>query len=119
MFISSRNLLNTSLLGAILLLVAVIFLKPGQAPAPDIIKLTDLSSSDITHILIERANSKNIRLIKENGIWKMQEPYHLRANDFRIQSILRLAEAESISQHDLSKLNPAEFSLNIPDISVP
>ncbi|MDH5572298.1 MAG: DUF4340 domain-containing protein [Gammaproteobacteria bacterium] len=115
---SSRNILNLVLLATILVLVAVVFFKPGQIPEPVAIKLTTLSTTDITHILIERRNNSNIVLVKESGIWRMQEPYHLHANDFRVQSVLRLAEAESISQHDLSNLNPAEFALDAPEVSV-
>lgn len=116
--ISSRNLLNLVLLVAVLALVAIMALEPGKTPEPASAKLTHLTADEINHILIQRADGTDIELEKINGVWQMIKPYALPANEFRMTSLLRLAEAESISQNDLSKLKLETFSLDKPRATI-
>lgn len=115
---SSRNILNLVLLAAVLLLVAIVVFEPGKTPEPANPKLTRLSANDINHMLIQRDNGKDIELQKINDRWLMLKPYSLPANEFRMQSLLRTVEAESISQNDLTNLKPETFSLDKPRATI-
>lgn len=112
---ASRLWLNLALLLLIAILGIIVFYEPGKQPAPVPVRLTQLTPASITHIHIKRISGKDIELVKEaNGQWWMHNPYYLPANEFRVQSLLRLAETESLSNHALDQLQPATYGLDQP-----
>lgn len=111
---SSRNLLNLVLFGIVLVLIVIVVVEPGKTPETTLTTLTTLKQDDISHILIQRDTGIDIELQKTGGKWQMLKPFLLPANDFRMQSLLRLLETESYSQNDLSKLDISKFSLDKP-----
>jgi hypothetical protein len=112
---ASRLWLNLALLLLIAILGIIVFYEPGKQPAPVPVRLTQLTPASITHIHIKRISGKDIELVKEaNGQWWMHNPYYLPANEFRVQSLLRLAETESLSNHALDQLQPATYGLDRP-----
>ncbi|MGD8526863.1 MAG: DUF4340 domain-containing protein [Thioalkalispiraceae bacterium] len=115
---SSRNLLNLVLLITVLVLASIVVLEPGSSPQPANPRLTSLAQDSIEHVLIQRDNGQDIELQKTDGQWRMLKPYPLPANDFRMRSLLRLVEAESLSQHDLGNLERHKFGLDKPKAQV-
>ena len=112
---ASRLWLNLALLLLIAILGIIVFYEPGKQPAPVPVRLTQLTPASITHIHIKRISGKDIELVKEaNGQWWMHNPYYLPANEFRVQSLLRLAETESLSNHAIDQLQPATYGLDQP-----
>lgn len=111
---SSRNLLNLVLLIVIIALIAIVIYEPGISPEPVNPRLTSLKQEDIIHIYIKRDTDEDVELEKINGTWQMRKPYPVLAHDFRVETILRLSEAESHSQHDLAKLDKKKFGLDKP-----
>lgn len=112
---TSRLWLNLALLLLVVILVIIVIYEPGKEPVVTLSPLTQLSPNAITHIHIQRQTGKEIELVKEaNGQWWMYNPYHHPANEFRIQSLLRLVETESLSQHSLTGLQPATYGLDQP-----
>ncbi len=112
---ASRLWLNLALLLLIGILVLVVVYEPGKETEPQIITLTQLAPDKIKHIHLKRVTGEDIELVKESdGQWWMYNPYHLPANDFRVQSLLRLVEAESLSMHPLKDLQPATYGLESP-----
>lgn len=112
---TSRLWLNLALFLLVVILVSIVVFEPGKEPPATLPRLTELTSAEITHIHIKRATGKDIELVKEtNGQWWMHNPYYLPANEFRVQSLLRLAETESLSSHNLADLQPASYGLNQP-----
>lgn len=112
---ASRLWLNLALLLLIAILGIIVFYEPGKQPAPVPVRLTQLTPASITHIHIKRISGKDIELVKEaDGQWWMHNPYHLPANEFRVQSLLRLVETESLSNHALAQLQPATYGLDQP-----
>jgi len=112
---ASRLWLNLALLLLIAILVIIVIYEPGKESIPAPTRLTQLTAATITHIHIERATGKDVELVKEaNGQWWMHNPYHLPANEFRVQSLLRLAETESLSSHALNQLQPVTYGLDQP-----
>jgi len=115
---SKRNLLNLSLLLFVVLLVVLVIFEPGKEETiiPNI--LTKLKSDNIQHIRIKRQNEPAIELFKNENGWQMSQPYQQSANAFRIASILKLLNAISLSQNSLVDLNPFEFGLKKPLVTI-
>lgn len=114
----SRLLLNLILVLVIIGLALLVIYEPGKQPEPSLPKLTELKPQDVSTIHIERATADPITLYKQQGVWYMQEPYRLPANDYRVQSLLRLLQTESHAQHDLSQLDPAKYGLDKPRATI-
>lgn len=114
---TSRNLLNLGLLVFIIILVSLVVFEPGNNKPITPPTLTNLNASDIHNIKIT-VNHKSIELNKSNTTWRMLSPYTLPANSFRIESINKLLSAVSLSQNNLSTLNPKEFGLDQPTASI-
>ena len=108
---SSRNLLNLVLLAVVTLLIVFVVLEPEQQPAQTAVKLTTLKPQAVDNIRLFNSNGNEIQLHKTKGIWYMDKPYSILANDFRVQSLLRLLQTDSFAQHDLKKLEPKKFGL--------
>ena len=115
---TSRNLLNLGLLAFVAVLISLIIFEPGLEPEPVNPSLTQLKQDDINHIYIQRETDKDVELQKINGVWRMLKPYPVLAHDFRVQTILRLSEAESHSQHELSTMDKQTFGLDNPKATV-
>lgn len=111
---SPRNLLNLALLVVVVGLITIVIYEPGLTPEPVNPSLTMLKEEEINHIYIRRDTDEDVELEKSNGNWYMLKPYPLPAHDFRVDTILRLSEAESFSQHNISKLNKKTFGLDNP-----
>jgi hypothetical protein len=112
---TSRLWLNLALLLLAVILVSIVIYEPGKEPATTPSPLTQLTPAEINHIHINRTTGKDIELVKEtSGQWWMHNPYYLPANEFRIQSLLRLAAAESLSSHNLAELQPVTYGLDQP-----
>jgi len=115
---TSRNILNLTLLGIVSVLVLVVVFEPGKTPEKKKPSLTALKKESISKIDIKQSGNKNIQFRKINHVWQMTSPYQLPANEYRISSILQLVEAKSYSQHDLTKLNKSNFKLDKPKVVV-
>jgi len=111
---SKRNLLNLILFVFILALVILVIYEPGKNAPKIIPKLTTLEANDVHSIKIIRANAKPLEFEKTSAGWMMLKPYKLSANDFRIESILKILSTESLSQNKLKNLNRDTFGLTKP-----
>ena len=115
---SSRNLLNLVLLIVIAALVAVVVYEPGKKVTP-VVKLTPLSKSDVNKIEISRIGAPKVVLEKKGSKWQVLQPYAMPANDFKVEAISELAEAESKAHYPIKQgedLKP--YGLDIPRITI-
>ncbi len=115
---TSRTLLNLALLLIVLILVAVVVLEPGKTPELEAVLLTDLKDSEVSKIKIVRKDKDTIELEKKSGHWQMFTPYTLAANDYKVESVLKLLKTESADQYDISDLDPARFDRQTPAVSI-
>ncbi|MFO7603888.1 MAG: DUF4340 domain-containing protein [Gammaproteobacteria bacterium] len=115
---NSRTLLNLVLLGIVALLVVLVVYEPGKEAEPQAPRLTALKKDSISKIDIQRSGGETVRFVRDKNIWHMTAPYQLPANEFRINSILRLAEMESHARHELEGLDRADFKLTQPEVVV-
>lgn len=103
-------------------------MEPGKKEATQPPTLTTLKAEDIHSIKIHRrgigagANKQNkeqdIEFKKTPQGWQLVKPYSVSANTFRVDSILKLLAAPSLSQNDLSQLNLSTFGLKQPLVTV-
>lgn len=115
---TKRNLLNLSLLIFVIILVSLAVYEPGKKKAITPPTLTNLKAGNIYSIKIIQNNKSAIELKKTNNNWAMLKPYQLPANNFRIESILKLASAPSLSKNDLNNLDKRLFGLDKPLASI-
>ena len=112
---ASRLWLNLALLLLIGILVLIVVYEPGKEVEPQPLKLTHLTPETVTHVHLKRTSGNAIELVKvSDDQWWMHNPYYLPANTFRVQSLLRLTQAESLSSHPLKDLQPATYGLDKP-----
>lgn len=111
----SRLWLNLALLLLLGILLLVVIYEPGRETGPEPIRLTQLTPEAVNHVHLKRVTGNDVELVKEtDGQWWMHNPYYLPANDFRVQSLLRLTQAESLNSHALKQLQPATYGLDNP-----
>jgi hypothetical protein len=111
---NTRTVLNLTLLGLAAALAALVYWEPGIERPAGPPKLTTLSPADITHLVIRPQRGGEIRLDKEEGTWMMHAPIATYANEFRIDALLGIAQADSHAQFDAAALDLAKFRLDSP-----
>ena len=119
---SKRNLLNLILLVLIFVLIALVIYEPGKDIPITPPSLTNLKENDISHIKVKRLSAdqieQEIEFNKTSTGWEMIKPYKLPANVFRIDSILKLLSALSLSQNNLTNLDLNTFGLEKPKVTI-
>jgi len=121
---SKRNLLNLFLFVFTLALVAVVLIEPGKKEATTPPTLTTLNAADIHSIEIQRpdmatgAPNQNIEFKKTTQGWQLVKPFSVSANLFRVESILKLLSAPSLSTNNLATLDTSKFGLDQPLVTV-
>lgn len=109
-----RSALNLSLLALAALLAALVYWEPGiERPVPPP-KLTALAPVEVAHIAIQPRNGAEIRIDKDAGDWMMSSPVAIHANEFRIDALLRVTQADSHARIDSRELDLAKFGLEPP-----
>lgn len=112
----SRLLLNIMLLTLVIVL-SMIASKYKPEDAGEATSLTSLSSRAVTDIRIHH-NRREIVLHKQQDGWKMLKPILIDANDFRINTLLKLLNTTSHADYDITGLDLASYGLDQPITSV-
>lgn len=111
----ARLWLNLGLLLLVLLLALLAYYQPGLAPeAP--VKLTSLGAQQVTRLRIEQAGQAPLLLEKQAGKWHITQPVQMEANTLRVETVLRLAETESLARFPARDLE--KFKLDVPQLRV-
>jgi Domain of unknown function (DUF4340) len=106
-------LVNASLLGLALLLGGLVWLSVGQQETDHRIPLTSLLPKQITLIEIQNSKGPAIHLERKDGSWMMIKPSEGRANNSKIDSLLKITQAVSISRFK-APTDLTEYGLNPP-----
>ena len=112
-----RALLNLWLAAALLALVWVVWQEPGHAPKPAAVKLTALMPAQINKVVINN-HSGTISLSKQGADWEMLEPVKIAANAVRVDDLLQLAQADSLSRFPATGKDLVQYGLDKPVIRV-
>lgn len=113
----NRWIINLGLLAVIVLLLLVF---PGKEEPADVVKrLHDfMSPGTITEVRIMRSGKYDIYFKFIDGHWHMLEPYDVRAESSLIKQVLSLTTLPVDILPDDAELNPADFGLQQPAISM-
>jgi len=111
----ARLWLNIGLLLLVLALALLAYYQPGLAPqAP--VKLTSLGAQHVTRLRIEQPGQAPLVLEKQAGKWNITGPVRVEANTLRVETVLRLAETESLARFPARDLQ--RFKLDKPLLRV-
>ena len=83
------------------------------------VPLTAIDPATINSIMIDRKQSGDeIRFNKVKGKWQMQSPWQLPANEFRINTMLKLLHAYSYTQFNVADIDLKRFLLDAPELAI-
>ncbi|MEJ2687296.1 MAG: DUF4340 domain-containing protein [Gammaproteobacteria bacterium] len=115
---SSRSLLNLALLLGAVALGLVAWLQPGKTPPKPAVTVTSLKPADVTRIELKRAERPDMTFEKRGQQWYIVGKHDLRAAQFAVAGLLRLADQKVSHSYPLSKMDAAQLKLDKPQASV-
>lgn len=116
---NKRNLLNIGLLALIGLLVLLALYEPGIEKPAEAPTLLQLDKGTIRQIAIQRDGQQNIELVREDdGHWQMTQPIQHAADQFRIDSLLRITSIKSLSHFAAEADKLAAYQLDKPRVTL-
>jgi hypothetical protein len=114
----SRTLLNIVLFLVVVLLAVYIYDtdKKEQASSKSE-QLTQLSADEVTQINI-RHNQRHIELRREDSGWRMLQPIDVKANSFRIDTLLKMINTVSHATYSTADLDLDKYGLSNAGTSI-
>ena len=79
--------------------------------------LIKLQSEAINSIRINKRGSDTV-IQKQNGTWQITEPINIKANQFRIGSLLKLLSTNNYTQYSTDNLNLEQYGLAKTELSL-
>jgi hypothetical protein len=111
-----NNILNLVLFLVVISLASIIYF--SEEESTELEKVSNSNISGISTIKIKH-NQNTTSIIKSaNEHWKITEPVAVDANDFRINSILKLLNAPVHNQYSLDEINTSDTGLAEPLTSI-
>ena len=105
---SKINILNLVLSIIVITLAIVIYY--SEEPNIQLDRLTDSDVNSINSIIIQN-NKNEATLIKKTERWEFTQPISVAANNFRINSLLKLLNAPVHNQYPIDEVNLADTGL--------
>ena len=115
---NTRLGLNLALAGTIIVLALLVILEPGKEKPAESPKLTTLSADSISRITVERAGRDTLVFEKRGSDWHITQPLSLRANDFKVTSLARAAQAASYARFAQAGHDLKQFDLDAPKLKL-
>lgn len=112
-----RLWLNLALVLIVALLAVIAWQQPGKIPPPPTTKLTALDPESITHIAFHPPRGEPFALQRDGDVWFIEQP-HLRAQPFRVKTLLELPAAASAAQLSLADNQDNAFGVAPPQARV-
>jgi len=112
-----RTGINLLLLAAVIALALLAVFAPGQKE-DEVARITPLLVADIRDITIEAANRPKIVLQRDAEGWRVRAPIDVTANEFRVQTVLRLARAQSRGGFAAEGKDLAQYGLDASAVRV-
>jgi len=107
---SKINILNLVLFIVVIALAFVIYF--SEEPNTQLDQLTSIRTSDINSIRIHHNNNETILVINDSQHWGITQPISIAANDFRINSLLKLLSAPVHSQYLTDEISLSDTGLS-------
>ena len=109
-----RTLSNAVLLLVAASLAVFITLIPDKTERIDPERLSRESAHSVAHIRLELGSGGIIELNRNDDGWQLVDPLHIAANDFRIDTLLRVLSAPVHARIDAKPGELARFGLQSP-----
>ncbi len=116
---SSRNLLNLTLLLLILGLGALVWFggeSEEVAPPAPISLFSDLPAAQVNQITLQ-SGDRVVKLAKRDGDWWLEEPLAVMAQSFRVESLLNLLTDKPLNRFKSSAEARAQYGLTQPTVT--
>ncbi len=110
------NWLNLALLTFVITLASVIYL--SEEKNTELERLSDIDISEITSIIIEHNQSTTAILRQEDNHWQITQPVTIAANEFRINSLLKLINSPVHSKYSVAEVDMTSMGLDKPATSI-
>ena len=111
-----NNILNLVLFLVAISLASIIYFSEEQSTLLE--RLTDINADSITTITIQH-NKNTISINKTTGhYWKITQPVDIAANDFRINSILKLLNAPVHNKYTSAEIDSKKTGLDKPKTTI-
>ncbi|MEN8169923.1 MAG: DUF4340 domain-containing protein [Pseudomonadota bacterium] len=116
---SKRNLLNLGLLAFIGVLVLLVVYEPGIEKPPELPTLLQLDKAAVKQIAIQRDGQQDIELLRQaDGNWQMAQPIPHAADQYRIDSLLRITTIKSLSSFTAEPDKLSAYKLAQPQVTL-
>ena len=106
---SKINILNLVLFIIVISLAIVIYF--SESENNQLALLNDTDTSTIKSISIRHNNSRTTLARTDTQQWEITQPIAIAANNFRVNSLLKLLNAPVHKQYDVSKIDLASIGL--------
>jgi hypothetical protein len=111
-------LIDLALLSLVVVLVLIAYFQPGIEKPKPLPVLTSLEPGAVRRIEVDYPGQEPIVLVKEKDTWRLTQPLHMPANRFRAETLADLAQAGSLAQYPVAKLDLAALKLDKPLLKV-
>ncbi len=110
------NLLNLILFVFVIILASTIYLSEQTSSLLDTLTTTQTDSISSIRILHNNSTTQLEKQLKltQGSQWKITQPVTVNANDFRVNSILKMLNAPVHSHYELSEFIAADIGLSNP-----
>lgn len=112
-----RLWLNLALMLGVAVLAVIAWQQPGKTPPPPTVRLTTLDPDGITRIAFHPPRGEPFALQRDGETWFIEQP-HLRAQPFRVQTLLELPAAASAARLSLADNQDNAFGVDPPQARV-
>ena len=115
---NKRLTLNLALAVVIIALALLVIFEPGKDKAPELPKLTSMTSDKIQHVSIERVGRDTLVFEKQADVWRITQPLQLRANEFRVTGVAHAAQTPSHARFPQAGRDLKQYELDTPKIKL-
>jgi len=112
--VRERTLINIVLLLVVAGLTVFIVFAPKKETRLDLSPLSNENPRAISHIRLESSAGGTIGLRRTDGAWLLIDPMRIAANDFRVNSLVRVLQAPVHARIDAGPEQLARFGLSPP-----
>lgn len=115
-----RWILNLLLLLVVAGLVAFLYLRPqNKAQAEQAYEISSLKLADFNELTLEYPSKASLKFSKVDDLWRMVQPYNMRADQQSVLRILSVVAATSKDKFPVMDANAQEkFGLNSPQLKI-
>ena len=111
-----NNILNLVLFLVVISLASIIYF--SEEESTELEKISNNHIADVTTIKIQHNKNKSTIIKSPGGHWNITQPVTIAANDFRVNSILKLINAPVHKQYTSTEIDLEKIGLSNPATTI-